>query len=165
MFARLFFSEIICTIGQTPVILYFQRGDDKAMIITRETDYAIRIIRSLYQRGKSTIHEICEEEGIPVPFAYKILRKLNKSGIVDIERGMNGGSRLKADLKKLTIFDVLRSIENSTAVTECIRDGYICKRPAANKECSVHCEFMRLQSVLEKELSRRSLWNILNEKT
>ena len=72
------------------------------MMITRESDYGVRIIRALKDGGLMTIGQICERECIPKQFAYKILKKLELAGLVQIKRGFGGavgapiGSRLLA---------------------------------------------------------------------
>ena len=50
------------------------------MIITRETDYAIRILRSLADLQLKNIREISDEQMVPRQFAYKISKKLHDSG-------------------------------------------------------------------------------------
>ena len=50
------------------------------MIMTRESDYAVRILRALAGGEKMTVGRICEAEFVPVQFAYKILKKLAKCG-------------------------------------------------------------------------------------
>ena len=56
------------------------------MLFTKESDYAIRVIRALQDGGKKTIKELCELEQIPSAFGYKILQKMNKSGLIEIRR-------------------------------------------------------------------------------
>lgn len=46
------------------------------MIITKETDYALRILRVLLDGEKHSVAEMSETELIPNQFAYQILRKL-----------------------------------------------------------------------------------------
>lgn len=48
------------------------------MIITRETDYAIRILRALADWEQKNIREISDEQMIPRQFAYKISRSWNR---------------------------------------------------------------------------------------
>lgn len=50
------------------------------MIITRETDYAIRILRSLADLQLKNIREISDEQLVPRQFAYKISKKLERAG-------------------------------------------------------------------------------------
>ena len=52
------------------------------MLITRECDYAVRVIRALQGESRLSVPEICEKEAITAPFAYKILKKLQKAKIV-----------------------------------------------------------------------------------
>ena len=47
------------------------------MIITKETDYALRILRVLLDGEKHSVAEMSETELIPNQFAYQILRKLS----------------------------------------------------------------------------------------
>lgn len=52
------------------------------MFITRESDYAMRVVRALMGETRLSVSEICEREAITAPFAYKILKKLQNAGIV-----------------------------------------------------------------------------------
>ena len=49
------------------------------MLITRECDYAVRVVRALAPGKRMSVGEICEKESITAPFAYKILKKLQKA--------------------------------------------------------------------------------------
>ena len=44
------------------------------MIMTRETDYAVRILRALSCGERMTVRQVCDLELVPVQFAYKILK-------------------------------------------------------------------------------------------
>ena len=54
------------------------------MMITRESDYAVRMICALKDGEQLTIEQICRKEQVPRQFAYKILKKLEKAGLVDV---------------------------------------------------------------------------------
>ena len=56
------------------------------LLITRETDYALRILRALSQGVCLTVGEIAEKESLPHKFTYKIMKKLEKAGIIRIIR-------------------------------------------------------------------------------
>lgn len=81
------------------------------MLFTKESDYAIRVIRALQDGGKKTIKELCELEQIPSAFGYKILQKMNKSGLIEIRRGPKGGYQLAKDIGEFTLYDVVTAIE------------------------------------------------------
>ena len=46
------------------------------MFITRETDYALRILRALADGNRRSLSQVCEQQMVPSSFAYKIIRKL-----------------------------------------------------------------------------------------
>ena len=64
------------------------------MLISRETDYALRILRALSDGKKRSIEEICSLEATPKQFAYRIIKKLETAGWIIITRGAEGGCRL-----------------------------------------------------------------------
>ena len=66
------------------------------MIITKETDYALRILRVLLDGEKHSVAEMSETELIPNQFAYQILRKLSAGNLVRVSRGALGGCELPA---------------------------------------------------------------------
>ena len=48
------------------------------MLITRETDYALRLVRSLADGERRSVSQLSDEEQIPKAFAYKIIKKLER---------------------------------------------------------------------------------------
>ena len=61
------------------------------MLISRELDYALRILRGLGDGDMHTMRALCEEELIPQKFAYKIIRKLAAADYIHAVRGVGGG--------------------------------------------------------------------------
>ena len=66
-------------------------------MITRETDYALRLLRTLRDGERRTAAEAAERELVPQSFAHKILKKLARAGFVEVARGAEGGCRLSAE--------------------------------------------------------------------
>ena len=65
------------------------------MKITREADYAVRVVYTIMQQGgKISAREISENSGVTQRFALKILHKLTAAGIVQSYKGVNGGFAL-----------------------------------------------------------------------
>ena len=123
------------------------------MLLTRENDYAIRILRSLKDKEKHTVKDICQAEA----FAYKIIRKLQNAGFVAVERGAAGGCRLGTDLKSLTLYDVVTAVDAEPLIMPCMRQT--CSRNAGDA-CKVHAELMKIQKVLIEELKSRRLFDL-----
>lgn len=134
------------------------------MLITRETDYAIRILRALSGGVQSTTAEICKKELLPQQFAYKILKKLQKSGLVSVSRGKDGGCRLVADLQKVSLFDLMEIMDADKSVSVCTQSGFSCSwRQKYEKPCKVHQHLQKLQNRLDQELKTILLSEILSD--
>lgn len=131
-----------------------------AILITREIDYAIRIVRTLEWNGQQAAVEIAEKEGIPLPFAYKILKKLAKAEIVKIYRGASGGYQLLRPSGDLNLLDVAKAMDDEILITECMDQDYRCSSQQS-QQCTVHREFLRIQQVLEREMSSKSISELL----
>ena len=132
------------------------------MIITRETDYALRILRALADEEQHTVGELARQELIPQQFAYKILKKLTKAGLVQTFRGVDGGCRLTADLAETTLYDVITAVEEGGSLSACMEPGYQCDWQAAHGSCSIHCRLAEVQQRLDEELKAHSLQKILS---
>ena len=133
------------------------------MLITRETDYALRTIRALSGGERMTVAQICEKEHIPVPFTYKILKKLTAAGILSVTRGASGGYQLAADLDTLTLWGVVQVTEDECVLMECMLPGHVCEHNCEHVLCRLNRELERVQQVLEDELSRYPLSEVLKE--
>ena len=131
------------------------------MFITKETDYAIRIIRELSRGGRKTMVDICRNEQIPRQFSYKILKKLEKSGMVRIFRGAGGGYALAADAAGITLFDVVGSMDGDLLLSKCLDHGFNCPLKGKGKKiCGVHRELKRIQGLMLDHLKEKSLAEI-----
>ena len=133
------------------------------MIITKECDYALRIIRQLSDYEIQSVAVICKNESIPQKFAYKILNKLEKACLVKGVRGRTGGYKLVAELGGITLFDVIQSVGGNIMFNCCINEGVVCPNNSSEKRCLVHREFLRIQKSLEQELGGKSIKEILDK--
>ena len=136
------------------------------MFITRECDYAVRVIRAMASDPRLSVNEICERESITAPFAYKILKKLQKAGIVKGFRGVHGGYVLNKTPDELTLYDVYTAINPDMLIIECLNPGNRCVRDGANGvPCLVHKELVEIQYEVWQLLKRKSLQQILDSVT
>lgn len=132
------------------------------MLITRETDYALRILRTLSIGDAFTASDLAERESLPQQFAYKILKKLEKAGIIKISRGSNGGCSLIVDLKTITLFDLIESVETNALLTTCMKHGYKCEwREKRKADCKVHHQLEKVQQKIDEQLKSFSLHWVL----
>lgn len=132
------------------------------MFITRECDYAVRVIRALAGEERLSVTEICEREAITAPFAYKILKKLQKGKIVKGYRGVHGGYALNKGLDELSLFDIYFAIDPDMFIIECMDPNYHCVRDGQDGiPCLVHHELVQIQKDLWAMLKRKNLKDLL----
>jgi Rrf2 family protein len=127
------------------------------MFITRESDYAVRIVRELADGCRKTVQGISAAERVPVPFAYKILKKLEKGGLVQGYRGAGGGYCLTRETADITLFDVMTAIDGRLLLCECMDHNYRCPLREGGRECKVHGEFERIQGLMLAGLKEKTL--------
>lgn len=130
------------------------------MLITRRSDYAMRICRVLHDGKVHNVREICQAEEIPKAFAYKILRELEMAGLVKSERGNQGGYYLNRPLSELTLYDVVNITEDDLAILHCMKEE--CNRNPDSMPCKVHQEIERIQNILIEELKKKTIEEILD---
>ena len=115
------------------------------MIITKETDYAMRILRVLLDGEKHSVAEMSETELIPNQFAYQILRKLSAGNLVRVSRGALGGcdgSRGRGAASQR----LRRGAMGSRGVLcACLEPGYNCRWQGEHGRCAIHRQLMALQ--------------------
>lgn len=132
------------------------------MIITRETDYALRMLRALADGKIITAGELAEQEELPQKFAYKILKKLQKAGFVQILRGVNGGCSLSCRLSEVSLLDLLNALEANSYLSSCMMPGYACEWCRRKGiDCIAHAHLAEIQQIIDKELRSRDLETIL----
>lgn len=133
------------------------------MLLTRETDYALRVLRSLLDGEQRAVGEISGQQMIPQQFAYKIVKKLSRAGLVQVSRGVDGGCRLVADLSKVSLFDLMAIMEARSDVNACMEPGFTCPWREQNGRCCVHDRLCGIQQRMDDELRRCDLMSLLTE--
>jgi len=117
------------------------------MIYSKSSQYAIRSLVHLAAQpeGKfKRIEEIATEEGIPFYFLAKILQRLSRKRFVRSVKGVKGGFALNHTSKKLTLFEIVDSIDDlSVSLADCIMGGQPC---SDTKNCLLHDEWAKLRN-------------------
>ena len=131
------------------------------MILTKECDYAFRIIRQLADGEIHTVATICGEETIPLNFAYKILKRLEKASILKSYRGQSGGYKLIKGLGGIALYDVVMAIDGPIYFNTCLKGEETCPNNDDGKDCIFHEEFCRIQDMLIQSLSDKTIGDFI----
>ena len=128
------------------------------MRLTREADYAIRIMYTLSVNDELTdAASIAESIVVTRRFTLKILGKLLEAGLVASKLGAGGGYYLAKPAKEISIADIIEAIEGPLLISTCLCGGYSCERVTDCSRCVFHCMFETLNEELHKKLSSISI--------
>lgn len=130
------------------------------MLITREMDYALRILRALQREGQLSAASMAKLEHMPKAITQKVLNQLHSVGIVESRRGVSGGYFLRRSCGDLTLYDLLCATGEPLLLNRCQQTDYQCEN-LAREDCGICRELDRVQAVLNHELRRIPLSEIL----
>ena len=85
-----------------------------AVHVTARGDYAVRAMLELAaapEDRRTTSEHLAEAQRLPRKFLEAILADLRRAGLVQSQRGVDGGYRLARPAWSITIADVLRAVE------------------------------------------------------
>ncbi|MET0282408.1 MAG: SUF system Fe-S cluster assembly regulator [Steroidobacteraceae bacterium] len=124
--------------------------------ISKLTDYATVILASMAQDG-SARHTAAELAGglrLPPPTASKLLKQLQRAGLVESSRGLRGGYRLARPARQITAAAILDAMEGPLALTECATGHSQCDLQA---NCSVGGSWQRINQAIRQSLEEITL--------
>lgn len=127
------------------------------MLVTREMDYAMRVVRALDSLDSlATAAGVAEREQMPQAVTLKILKRLTTAGIVESRRGPAGGYRLRRSPEALTLYDLFRVFGREPLLNRCQAADYRCEN-YPDGDCGTCRELCRIQEILDAELRRTPL--------
>jgi len=92
------------------------------MRLTTKGEYAVRSVINLLSNpanGPVRIRDIADSEGISKAYIEQLFNRLRKDGLIKSVRGPAGGYILAKKPEKITIGDIIRSVEGPIFLTLC----------------------------------------------
>ncbi len=92
------------------------------MRLTTRSRYGLRMILdlALYAGdGPVPLNDIACRQKISMKYLEQLIRKLRAGGLVQSQRGACGGHQLALSPENITVADVVRLLENCSAITNC----------------------------------------------
>lgn len=89
--------------------------------ISRLTDYGIVLLSHMAAAPEAvhTATELAAETHLPLPTVSKLLRLLTKEGLLQSQRGVNGGYGLARAPERITVSSAVAALEGPIALTTC----------------------------------------------
>jgi FeS assembly SUF system regulator len=124
--------------------------------IGKMTDYATVLLGVLAQ-DSTRLHSaagLAEATRIAAPTAAKILKKLQRAGLVNSVRGLHGGYQLARDPAEISAAAILDALEGPVTLTDCSAGAGLCE---IETTCRVGRTWQRLNVAIRKSLYDVSL--------
>jgi Rrf2 family protein len=130
------------------------------MLVTRETDYAVRTVLYLAQERDrvASVTEVAQAMFIPKSFLAKILQRLVRNGIVQSIRGVKGGFRLAKKPNEITLLAIMEAIQGLAGINVCAVDSKKCR---LSSTCAVHPVWVDIRKEVEARLKKQTIATLL----
>ena len=131
------------------------------MKFTLGTEYGIRALIELaarYGDGPVPARAIATAQGIPLRFLEHQLAALHKAGIVDSQRGANGGAALARDPSEIRISEVIDALEGPLAPMYCLEPHD--ERCVQTHQCGVQERWMRVEDAVRTVFEQTTIADI-----
>jgi FeS assembly SUF system regulator len=124
--------------------------------ISRLTDYATVILAALAGEPDRVQNAtaLAEQTRIAAPTVSKLLKQLQRSGLVTSTRGQHGGYQLARPAREISAAAILDALEGPVALTDCAAGQGHCE---IEEICRVGRVWQRLNAAIRRSLSDVSL--------
>jgi Rrf2 family iron-sulfur cluster assembly transcriptional regulator len=131
------------------------------MELTKAGDYGIFGVIYLAKQPQGKIvslSEVSKAESLPEKFLAKIFQNLTRSGLIRSHRGAGGGFSLAKPANKITVKELLESIQGPIYFTKCLSNLYDCDR---KEICKLRNLWKKAQDYSIKILTQNTLADLV----
>lgn len=125
--------------------------------MTKQADYGIVLMTHMARQPERLFNapELAGEANLSQPMVSKILKPLARAGLLESQRGVNGGYSLARTAEEISVADIIAAVDGPIAITECIDDGPgACSQEAL---CPVRGNWQLINEVIRRGLAGISL--------
>jgi Rrf2 family protein len=123
----------------------------------------VRLGRS-FGLGPVALAELAEQEGLPLAYLEQIAAQLRRAGLVTSRMGVKGGYTLSRTPERISMANIVRSLEGSLAPVSCLAEGGgpgECNH--ADVPCSAHAFWEQLQGTIIATLESVTVADLMKE--
>lgn len=128
------------------------------MKISAGSEYAVRILVEVAKaKDFVSLKEVSQNLDISLKYAEKITSKLTKGGLLESQRGQDGGYKLAKSAEQLTIREVLELTGDIKPVVACLTTDCPHK-----KTCTSISVWERLNALINDYLGKITIQSLMN---
>jgi Rrf2 family iron-sulfur cluster assembly transcriptional regulator len=135
-------------------------------MLSNSCKYGIRAVTYISKYSEKNkkigIKQISKDLDLPTPFLAKILQMLAKQKILSSSKGPHGGFSLARDPRKITLLDIVLSIDGRDTIDSCIIHNKTCR--AVGEEdlvCPVHEEYSKIRTRIMNLFSKKNIYSMV----
>lgn len=136
------------------------------MRLTTKSRYGTRMMLDLAiyaQERPVPLSDISRRQNISVKYLEKLIRKLKKAGFVRSQRGPFGGHMLARPPEEITVGELVRVLEDTTAIADCAEnDEPICGVCNRAGDCLSRWVWVKASRAMFDTLDGISLSNLIH---
>lgn len=132
--------------------------------LTKKSEYGLIALRHMLNQPDGTVtsaKEISKHYNIPAEAMAKILQVLARKGMIVSSQGARGGYILGRDAQKISLSDIIETIEGPFGIVDCMSD--VDCECVQMDTCNISEPFRIIQKQFKLFLSGISLADIDNE--
>ena len=124
--------------------------------LTKLADYGVVLLIEMANHPGEvfTPSRLAEAAGIPKPTVSKLLKQMTLGGLLESQRGKNGGYRLKGSPEDVSVAEALSVLEGPLALTSCSESRGNCQLEAT---CRARNNWQKISQVIYQSLDQVSL--------
>lgn len=90
-------------------------------MLSQTAEYALRAMVSLSHRPDQSLtgQQLARAAQVPAGYLLKVMQSLARAGLVDAQRGKNGGFSLIVSPDRITILDVINAVDPLRRIRSC----------------------------------------------
>jgi Rrf2 family protein len=119
--------------------------------LSKHTDYALIALAHLHSAGALTpASQIAARHGLPLPMVMILLKRLQRGGLVRSVRGVQGGYELATDLGRVSLYDLMASVQQPSRARGRLAIPRGRPRPAPPEYPALQALQNRMESLLRR---------------
>lgn len=128
--------------------------------ISKLTDYATVILAALAEQPDELLSAagLAERTGLGAPTVSKLLKELQRAGLVNSARGARGGYQLARAPAEISAAHIIDAVEGPVALTECATANSQC---GIEKNCQVGHSWQRISLAIRRSLQEVQLTTLI----
>jgi Rrf2 family protein len=98
--------------------------------LSKKVEYAILAMQYMAMCPDELINakQIAKDNDLSFEFLSKSLQILNRNGLINSVQGVRGGYNLAKHPKEITVAEIIRAVEQNSAIVDCTAEKETCSR-------------------------------------